>query len=89
MFPLGLVHSRCPRGPGWWFWGGHCYYVEEQGSKSWQEAKAACQAYGENVALLVLDSAKEKVRTLGCLFHGGEERAVARQGKASPPCAWQ
>ncbi|XP_034292174.1 uncharacterized protein LOC117676650 isoform X2 [Pantherophis guttatus] len=56
----GLVHSRCPRGPGWWFWGGHCYYVEEQGSKSWQEAKAACQAYGENVTLLVLSSAKEK-----------------------------
>ncbi|KAM3825566.1 uncharacterized protein M6D78_015869 isoform 1-T1 [Vipera latastei] len=56
----GLVHSRCPRGPGWWFWGGHCYYVEEQGSKSWQEAKAACQAYGENVTLLVLNSAKEK-----------------------------
>ncbi|XP_063172088.1 uncharacterized protein LOC134506037 isoform X2 [Candoia aspera] len=56
----GLVHSRCPRDPGWWFWGGHCYYVEERSSKSWQEAKAACQAYGENVDLLVLSSPKEK-----------------------------
>lgn len=82
MFLLGLVHSRCPRGPGWWFWGGHCYYLEEQGSKSWQEAKAACQAYGENVTLLVLSSAKEKARLFGCLFNGGK-RAMARQGKTS------
>ncbi|XP_032088329.1 uncharacterized protein LOC116518904 isoform X1 [Thamnophis elegans] len=78
----GLVHSRCPRGPGWWFWGGHCYYLEEQGSKSWQEAKAACQAYGENVTLLVLSSTKEKARPLGCLFNRrGGKRAMGRQGK--------
>ncbi|XP_025022899.1 uncharacterized protein LOC103051028 [Python bivittatus] len=58
--PHGLVHSRCPRDPGWWFWGGHCYYVEEQSSKSWQEARAACQAYGESMDLLALSHPKEK-----------------------------
>ncbi|XP_070614476.1 uncharacterized protein [Erythrolamprus reginae] len=58
--PHGLVHSRCPRGPGWWFWGGHCYYVEEQRSRSWDQARATCQAHGGNVALLVLNSAREK-----------------------------
>ncbi|XP_061460446.1 uncharacterized protein LOC133373965 [Rhineura floridana] len=57
----GLVSSRCPRSPGWWFWEGHCYYVEERSSKSWQGAKAACQAHGEGVSLLTLSSAKEKV----------------------------
>lgn len=54
--------------------------MEEQGSKSWQEAKAACQAYGENVTLLVLSSAKEKARTFGCLFNvGGRGDGQARQ----------
>lgn len=85
IFLLGLVHSRCPRGPGWWFWGGHCYYVEEQGGKSWQEAKAACQAYGENVTLLVLSSAKEKARTFGCLFNGVGWGGGRWPGKAEFP----
>ncbi|KAJ6652004.1 hypothetical protein lerEdw1_015829 [Lerista edwardsae] len=54
----GLVNSRCR--PGWWFWDGHCYHVEEHSRKDWQGAKEACQAYGRDVALLSLGSAKEK-----------------------------
>ncbi|XP_048368092.1 uncharacterized protein LOC125441526 [Sphaerodactylus townsendi] len=56
----GLVNSRCPHNPGWWFWDGHCYYVEEHSSESWQGAKAACDAHGKHVGLLTLTSAKEK-----------------------------
>uniref|UniRef100_UPI00109EED03 uncharacterized protein LOC114585878 n=1 Tax=Podarcis muralis TaxID=64176 RepID=UPI00109EED03 len=56
----GLVSSRCPHAPGWWFWDGHCYYVEEHNSKNWQGAKATCQTYGKDVGLLTLSSAKEK-----------------------------
>ncbi|XP_053138655.1 uncharacterized protein LOC128339115 isoform X2 [Hemicordylus capensis] len=56
----GLVNSRCPRHPGWWFWEGHCYYVEEQSLKDWREARAACQAYGHDIGLLTLSSAEEK-----------------------------
>ncbi|XP_042334607.1 uncharacterized protein LOC121936433 [Sceloporus undulatus] len=56
----GLVNSRCPQGPGWWFWNGHCYYVEKHSSKDWQGAKAACRVYGKDVSLLTLSSAKEK-----------------------------
>ncbi|XP_077162091.1 uncharacterized protein LOC143821705 isoform X2 [Paroedura picta] len=56
----GLVSSRCPHNPGWWFWDGHCYYVEEHSSKSWKGAKADCEAYGKDVGLLMLTSAEEK-----------------------------
>ncbi|XP_062815164.1 uncharacterized protein LOC103281621 isoform X2 [Anolis carolinensis] len=56
----GLVNSRCPQGPGWWFWDGHCYYIEEHGSKNWQGARDACQAHGESIMLLTLSSTKEK-----------------------------
>ncbi|KAJ7308064.1 hypothetical protein JRQ81_008568 [Phrynocephalus forsythii] len=56
----GLVHARCPEQPGWWFWGGHCYYVEEHTAKDWEGARAACQAYGKDTDLLRIGSTKEK-----------------------------
>nr|XP_032628763.1 uncharacterized protein LOC116820418 [Chelonoidis abingdonii] len=56
----GLVSGRCPEGTGWWYWDGHCYYVEESDVKTWQQAEAACSASGEGVGLLALDSLEEK-----------------------------
>ncbi|EMP26429.1 Sushi, von Willebrand factor type A, EGF and pentraxin domain-containing protein 1 [Chelonia mydas] len=56
----GLVSGRCPRGAGWWYWDGHCYYVEESDAKTWQQAEAACSASGEGMGLLALNSLEEK-----------------------------
>ncbi|XP_075761763.1 uncharacterized protein LOC112547246 isoform X2 [Pelodiscus sinensis] len=56
----GLVSGRCPGRAGWWYWDGHCYYVEESEAKTWQQAEAACSAAGEGVGLLALDSLEEK-----------------------------
>ncbi|XP_078238759.1 uncharacterized protein LOC110087453 [Pogona vitticeps] len=56
----GLVHSRCPQQPGWWFWGGHCYYLEEHSAKDWRGAQAACKAHGKEMDLLTLSSSREK-----------------------------
>lgn len=68
---------RCPHAPGWWFWDGHCYYVEEHNSKNWQGAKATCQTYGKDVGLLTLSSAKEKA---------GWELVMLPGGMAGAPC---
>ncbi|KAG6926970.1 mannose receptor, C type 2, partial [Chelydra serpentina] len=56
----GLVSERCPGGAGWWYWDGHCYYVEESDAKTWQQAEAACSASGEGMGLLALNSLEEK-----------------------------
>ncbi|XP_065428714.1 uncharacterized protein LOC122174629 [Chrysemys picta bellii] len=55
----GLVSGRCPGGAGWWYWDGHCYYVEESDAETWQQAEAACSASGEGMGLLALDSLEE------------------------------
>nr|XP_020664810.1 uncharacterized protein LOC110087453 [Pogona vitticeps] len=59
----GLVHAQCPQQPGWWFWGGHCYYVEEHSAKDWRGAQAACKAHGKEMDLLTLSSSREKAGT--------------------------
>ncbi|XP_019361529.1 PREDICTED: uncharacterized protein LOC109289781 [Gavialis gangeticus] len=55
----GVVSLKCPENPGWWYWNGRCYYIEETNSSTWLEAKNFCTAYN-GTDLLVLDSAEEE-----------------------------
>ncbi|MEE6504669.1 hypothetical protein FKM82_005288 [Ascaphus truei] len=54
-----LVSLKCPQDPDWWFWNGHCYYVEKEVQKSWSDAKTACNHY-KGTGLLIIDSLEEK-----------------------------
>ncbi|XP_019365819.1 PREDICTED: uncharacterized protein LOC109292716 [Gavialis gangeticus] len=56
----GLVSSRCPGRAGWWYWDGHCYFMEEKDTKTWEEAERACRSFGEGLGLLALNSQEEK-----------------------------
>ncbi|XP_043409012.1 uncharacterized protein LOC102940422 [Chelonia mydas] len=55
----GVINMKCPEDPGWWYWNGSCYYMEETNSLTWLEAKNYCTAYN-GTDLLLLDSAEEK-----------------------------
>ncbi|EMP40893.1 hypothetical protein UY3_01859 [Chelonia mydas] len=54
-----VINMKCPEDPGWWYWNGSCYYMEETNSLTWLEAKNYCTAYN-GTDLLLLDSAEEK-----------------------------
>ncbi|KYO23025.1 RING finger protein 224 isoform D [Alligator mississippiensis] len=56
----GLVSSRCPGHAGWWYWDGHCYFMEEKDTKTWEEAERACRSFGKGLGLLTLNSQEEK-----------------------------
>ncbi|KAK9406614.1 hypothetical protein NXF25_005388, partial [Crotalus adamanteus] len=46
-----VIHLRCPKDPGWWYWNNSCYYVEPTKLMKWEEAKNFCMAYHETKLL--------------------------------------
>ncbi|XP_039207752.1 uncharacterized protein LOC120311809 isoform X3 [Crotalus tigris] len=46
-----VIHLRCPKDPGWWYWNNSCYYVEPTKLLKWEEAKNFCMAYHETKLL--------------------------------------
>ncbi|XP_075042415.1 uncharacterized protein LOC142101885 [Mixophyes fleayi] len=56
----GLVNLKCPQDSKWWFWRGHCYYIETADRKSWSDGNTACSRY-KGTGLLVIDSIEEKL----------------------------
>nr|XP_014347165.1 PREDICTED: uncharacterized protein LOC102355497 [Latimeria chalumnae] len=55
----GMHHAKCPQNPGWWYWNGHCYYLETNSAKSWEEALDACRSY-HGTELVTIDNTEEK-----------------------------
>ncbi|XP_075690985.1 uncharacterized protein LOC142659107 [Rhinoderma darwinii] len=56
----GLISLKCPQGSGWWFWRGHCYYIQTTDTKTWLEANMACRRF-KGTTFLVIDSSEEKM----------------------------
>lgn len=46
-----VIHLRCPKDPGWWYWNNSCYFVESTKLLTWVEAKNFCMAYHETKLL--------------------------------------
>ncbi|XP_025033020.1 scavenger receptor class F member 2-like, partial [Python bivittatus] len=56
-----VIHLRCPKDPGWWYWKNSCYYIETTKRLTWGEAKNFCMAYHETKLLPMPQSNEEKV----------------------------
>ncbi|XP_026541026.1 uncharacterized protein LOC113423713 [Notechis scutatus] len=55
-----VIHLKCPKDLGWWYWNNSCYYIEPEKSLTWEQAKKFCMAYHET-KLLPKPSDEEKV----------------------------
>ncbi|ETE67277.1 hypothetical protein L345_06937, partial [Ophiophagus hannah] len=55
-----VIHLKCPKDLGWWYWNNSCYYIEPAKSLTWEQAKNFCMAYHET-KLLPKPSDEEKV----------------------------
>ncbi|XP_029439310.1 uncharacterized protein LOC115079703 [Rhinatrema bivittatum] len=54
-----LTSYRCPQDPTWYYWSGHCYYIETKKTRSWEQARSRCEGY-RNSSMLVIDSTAER-----------------------------
>ncbi|KAG8128687.1 hypothetical protein E2320_015502 [Naja naja] len=55
-----VIHLKCPKDLGWWYWNNSCYYIEPAKSLTWEQAKKFCMSYHET-KLLPIPSDEEKV----------------------------
>ncbi|CAM4707739.1 unnamed protein product [Lepidochelys kempii] len=55
----GKYSLKCPLGLGWWYWNGHCYFIERNRTLSWMEARLFCSHF-KRTSLLQLELLAEK-----------------------------
>lgn len=68
---LWLVVSRqlCPQGPEWHYFLKTCYYIEDTKTKTWSEARRACQGFKDTDLAIITDNVEKVACLVSHLTH--------------------